>query len=218
MRAALLLLPLVVILGCSRNQPPVSTRTLTKSYHVRIAVAKVPDDFLGRFGGSFDAKAGYSSSGSFEGQTQFAAYLMSHTNEFSMASASGDFHPADVARDPTHLSPTIMIALDPQQEARDLDKLGMKVTRASASLQLISEDGCGHVSGSVPFSFMVHLSKPVGNSTDRGGGGFSPAYWYTVGTPAVTPLYQLNGTTLWALAQLDDTEISASETNAASVR
>lgn len=149
MRSAYFLLFMTAMLGCSRTSPPravlpAGIHNITHNYRVQMAIAKVPDEFLGRFGGSFDTNKGYDFSPSPAGQTEFAAYMLNHTNEFSFASISTVYRLVDLAdHPPGSLSPSLAIRLDPGAEELDLARLGMKVTRASAQICLAGEDTLG---------------------------------------------------------------------------
>ena len=196
----LLLLLMLAMIGCSREKPvDIKKAEPIHLYTVRFAVAKIPDTVLAQHGGANNGTNGFRFD-PLEARNRFAAYVLDHTNEFSVTTTSGNCVPILY----THHQTNIRLIPDPKREEEDLEQYGFQITRLSARAEVQKEDSQGKVRCSAPFDFSIHLSEPQGGSADQGGGGFDAVgYMYKPGTAEMRPLTSVKGTTLWALFELD---------------
>jgi hypothetical protein len=201
------LLPLILslaIVGCSPDKPQSPKTSASKSevfgrFVVTFAVVKVPNNILEQHGCSFHGTNGYYFDSS-EARSKFAAYILAHTNEFSITTTTGNCVPIVH----THQQTSVKFILDPNQEAEDFEKYGIKTMRYEASIDVQNEDERGNVMCQSFYGYLVHLKEPIGNSTDQGGDLPGPLEGVChVGQPGMAILFQTKTSSLWALSELN---------------
>ncbi len=204
MKSVLPLILALAIAGCSPNQPQtpkanVNQSDVPGSFTVTFAVVKIPNNILEQHGCRLLGTNGFDF-GTLATRTQFAAYVLAHTNEFSFTTTSGNCVPIVH----THQQTGVKFILDPKQEADDLEKYGLQTVQFEASIDVRNQDERGNVMCQSYYGCSVHLKEPMGNSTDHGvtmPGALEGAC--RVGQPDMTVLFQTKTSSLWALAELN---------------
>jgi len=163
-------------------------------YCAIFAAVKIPDETLKQL-----ALPPFEAPHLQENDQKLAVYVMAHSNDFSIATITGNCRPVVWNNGETH----VKLLLDPKQEGKDLETLGLMTRHFDVRVSVRDEDGQGQVFADWFCSYLVHLKEPVGNSTDHGGSIPCGSGLIAIGQPFIWPLFHGKGVSLWLLGTLD---------------
>jgi len=191
-----LLFPLLVfvLVACSEKKPEPPRQW---TYVVTFAVALVPDSDLAEFGGSLSPEKGYDFE-TLEGRYRLAERVLENPQRYPVFRQGGDWVPLVVtggdAR--TQMKPKAAA------EVFTLERTGLTLDRFSPAIRVDAENDSGQIECTWSCEWRVTLKDPMGNS--RNDGGFRPggAILFS-GRPDMTPLFNVDGKTLWMIVGLE---------------
>jgi hypothetical protein len=167
-------------------------------YYPTFAVAKIPAAFLQQQGVTYTEKNGWNF-GSIENQEKVATYVLTHPDEFSLTVLTGNFVPLVY----NHQQTSIELVPDPQQQASDFDRYGMKISQFSAGVEVKDDDDLGNVNCNWSCSLAVELKQPQGGSTGIGQSGAMGGPCARVGQPQMHPYFTVKDITMWVIHELN---------------
>ncbi len=196
------LLSSVLLLGlvaCSpQEQPPAKPEAkqhyALHEYSVTFAAVKIPDETLKQLG-----LPPFEGPHTEESDQKLAAYVVAHPGDFSIAGIKGNCLPVVWNNGETH----VKLLLDPEQEQKDLETLGMMTRGFDIRVSVRDEQAVGQVYCDWFCCCGIHSKEQVRGSTDRGMTGGSLTGLITVGQTYIRPLLQGNGVSLWMMGALN---------------
>ena len=163
-------------------------------YSVTFAAVKILDSTLTRL-----ALPAYEEPSTIASRRKLAAYVSAHPADVSVYASTGNIVPIVWINQRVE----VKILLDSKQEANDLQAFGMATKQFTPGVSVREENDKGEVYCDWCCGCMVHLTQPIGNSTDIGRGGASGLGVVVIGQPEIWPLCRGNGVSLWMLGTLN---------------